>query len=47
MDRLIVRDDVSGIADSCKKFADFSTVSRKYRYHCVYVFHIIIPQREI
>ena len=27
MDRLIVRDDVSGIADSCKKFADFSTVT--------------------
>ena len=32
MDRLIVMDDVSGIADSCKEFADFLTASRKYRY---------------
>ena len=47
MDRLIVMDDVSGIADSCKEFADFLTVSRKYRYHCVYVFHVIIPEKEI
>ena len=47
MDRLIVMDDVSGIADSCKEFADFLTVSRKYRYHCVYVFHIISPNKEI
>ena len=47
MDRLIVMDGVSGIADSCKELADFLTVSRKYSYHCVYVFHIIIPQREI
>ena len=31
MDRLIVMDDVSGIADSCKEFADFLTVSQKYR----------------
>ena len=47
MDRLIVMDDVSGIADSCKEFAGFLTVSRKYRYHCVYVFHIIILNKEI
>ena len=40
-------DDASGIADSCKEFADFLTVSQKYRYHCVYVLHIIIPQTEI
>ena len=46
MDRLIVMDDVSGIADSCKKFSDFLTVGRRYRYHCVYVFHIIIPNKE-
>ena len=31
MDRLIVMDDVSGIADFCKEFADFLTVTRKYR----------------
>ena len=47
MDRLIVMDDISGIADSCKEFADFLTVNQKYRYHCVYVFQIIIPQRQI
>ena len=47
MDRLIVMDDVSGIADSCKEFIDFLTVSQKYRYHCVYVFHIISPDKEI
>ena len=33
MDRLIVMDDVSGVADNCKKFAEFLTVCRKYKYH--------------
>ena len=47
MDRFIVMDDVLGLADSCKEFADFLTITRKYRYHCVYVFHIIIPNKEI
>ena len=44
MDRLIVRDHVSGIADNCKKFAEFLTVCRKYRYHCIYMFHITMPE---
>ena len=43
MDRLIVLDDVSGVADLSKKFANFLTVSRKYGYNVVYVFHVIIP----
>ena len=47
MDRLIVMDDVSGIAKNCKKFAKFVTVCRKYRYHCLYVFHIIAPETQI
>ena len=47
LDLLIVMDDVSGIADFCKEFANFLTVSRKYRYHCIYAFHIIIPEKEI
>ena len=47
MDLLIVMDDVSGIGDFCKEFANFLTVSRKYRYHCIYAFHIIIPEKEI
>ena len=47
MDRLIAMDDVSGVADNCKIFADFLTVSRKYKHHCVYVFHAIAPETQI
>ena len=47
MDRLIVMDNVSGIADTNKKFAEFLTVSRKNRYHCIYIFHIITPETQI
>ena len=47
MDRLIVLDDVSGIADISKNFANFLTVSRKYGYNVVYVFHVIIPSNQI
>ena len=47
MDRLIVMDDISGIADNCKKFAEFLTVCRKCRYHCIYVFHIIMSENQI
>ena len=28
-------------------FADFLTVSRKYKYHCIHVFHIIAPKTQI
>ena len=31
MDRLIVMDGGSSIADCCKEFTDFSTVIRKYK----------------
>ena len=47
VDRLIFMDDVFGIADNCTKFAEFLTVCRKYRYHCVYFFHIIVPESQI
>ena len=47
MDRLIVLDDVSGVADLSKKFANFLTVSRKYGYNLVYVFHVITPSSQI
>ena len=41
-------DDVSGKADSHQcDFADFLTVSRKYRYNVVYAFHVIKPSREV
>ena len=46
-DRLIVMDDVSGLADTSQKFANFLTVSRKFRYHCVYIFHTIHPEKSI
>ena len=47
MDSLIVMDDVYGVADISKKFANFLTVSRKFGYHCVYVFHVISPSTQI
>ena len=47
MDRLIVLDDVSGVADLSKKIANFLTVSRKYGYNCVYVFHLILPTNQV
>ena len=47
MDRVIVMDDVLGIADNCKKFAEFLTVCRKYGYHCIYGFHIIMTENQI
>ena len=42
-DRLIVIDDVSGLADKSNEFCSFLTVSRKYRYSCIYIFHIVFP----
>ena len=41
MDCLIVLDDVSGVADISKRFANFFRVSRKFGFYCVYVFHVI------
>ena len=45
--RLIVMDDVSGLADTSSKFASFLTVARKYKYHCLYIFHTIHPEKRI
>ena len=47
MDRLIIMNDVSDVADVSKKFANFLTVSRKFGYNCVYVFHVIVPASQI
>ena len=44
MGRLIITDDVSGAADISKNFVNFLTVSRKFGYNCIYVFHVIVPQ---
>ena len=45
--RLIIMDDVSGVADVLKKFANFLTVTRKFGYNCVYVFHVVVPASQI
>ena len=45
-DRLIVFDDVSGLADTSKKFVSFLTVARKYSYNCVHIFHTIYPEKS-
>ena len=47
VDRLIIMDDVSGVADVSKTFANFLTVSRKFGYHCIYVSHLIVPSSQI
>ena len=43
-DRLIVMDDVSGLAEKSNEFCSFLTVSRKCRYSCIYIFHIVFSQ---
>ena len=43
--RLIVMDDVSGLADKSEEFSNFLTVSRKYGFSCLYGFHTIYPSR--
>ena len=39
INKLIVMDDVSGLADKFSGFSNFLTVSRKYGFSCVYFFH--------
>ena len=41
LDKVIIMDDVSGLADRSNEFANFLTVSRKYGLTCVYIFHKI------
>ena len=43
LDRVIIMDDVYGLADRSKKFANFLTVSRRYGLTCVYIFHLVYP----
>ena len=47
MDRLIVMDDVSGVAVISKKFTNFLTVSRNFGYHCIRVFQVISSSTQI
>ena len=46
LDRLIVMDDVSGLADRSENFANFFTVLRKYELTYAYIFHRIYPTRQ-
>ena len=46
IDKLIIMDDVSGLPDKSDDFSNFLTVSRKYGFSCVYVFHTIYPGRQ-
>ena len=45
-DRLIIMDEVSGLAGESKKFAAFLTVTRKYNYNCVYIFHTVFHEKS-
>ena len=44
--KLIATVDVSGLADKFDNLANLSTVSRKFNFTCVYVFHTIYPIRS-
>ena len=46
-DRLIVMDKVYALADRSIRFAIFLTIARKYGYHCIYIFHIILPEIKL
>ena len=46
IDKLNVMDDVSHLADKSTYFSNFLTISRKYGFTCVYVFHRIYPNRQ-
>ena len=46
INKLIVMDDVSGLADKSTYFSNFLTISRKYGFTCVYVFHTIYLNRQ-
>ena len=46
LDRLIVMDEVSGLADKSEEFANFLTVSRKFGLICVYIFRTIYSTRQ-
>ena len=39
-------DDVSGLADKSSDFSSFLTVSRKFGYISLYIFHILYPNKS-
>ena len=46
IEKLIVMDDVSGLADKSDIFSNFLTVSRKYGFSYIYIFYTIYTNRE-
>ena len=46
-DRLIVMDEVSGLADKSNELASFLTEARKCGYSFVYIFHIIYSEKSM
>ena len=46
MDKLILMNNIPGLADKSENFANFLTVSRKFGFTCVYIFHTIYPTRN-
>ena len=46
-DKLSVMNDVSSLADKSNDFSNFLTVSRKFGYICLYIFHIVYPTKSI
>ena len=44
--KIIVLDYVSALADKSNNFANFLTVSQKFNFTCVYVFHAMYPTRS-
>ena len=44
--KIIVMDYVLAFADKSNDFANFLTVSRKFNFTCVYVFHALYPTRS-
>ena len=46
VNRLILMEDVSGLADKSEDFSNFLTVSRKYGFSCIYVFRTIYRGRQ-
>ena len=47
LDWLVIMDDVSDVAEVWKNFANFLSVSRKFGYNRVFIFHVIVPSSQI
>ena len=44
--RVIIMDEVSGLAHKSENFAGFLTVARKFNFTVVYVFHTMYPSNQ-